>query len=402
MLKALFRYLLVFMKEFGMKFSMIKLLCMLFTMLFCALPLPHAEAAMISQQQEISMGESVAKQLENQYGLYQDDEVQARIDRIGRNLIANAARKDLPYTFKVLNTQDVNALACPGGFIYVYKGLVDFMTSDDELAAVLGHEIGHIEKRHTVHQIEKQMALSLLTILAGAASGDPGAGMVLATTASQALMASYSRGDEQEADAEGFVLAQKAGYNPYGSFVTMAKLEDMTKDMGNPGYGLFSSHPDPESRMKKAMDAASKLHMAETVSVDKDGTATVKDGNWSYTFRQTVGYDKPEYRARLMAGALYLAETRGPVDESHFITVDGDNWSDVYYEDIRIMRVYPQDVLDGNVSGAAARMAESLQHWAAEQKKRTVGKTASSPDKMQKPDVQGTKTAKTVQDSKAA
>ena len=268
-----------------------KLLLMLLTCLCCFLPLPRVQAAMISQKQEISMGQEVARQLENQYGLYQDEEVQARIDRIGRSLVANASRKDLPYTFKVLNTQDVNALACPGGFIYVYKGLVDFMTSDDELAAVLGHEIGHIEKRHTVHQIEKQMALSLLTILAGVASGDPGAGMVLASTASQALMASYSRGDESEADAEGFILARKAGYNPYGSFVTMAKLEDMTKDMGNPGYGLFSSHPDPESRMRKALAEAASLHMAETVSVAKDGTASVHDGTWSYTFRDTVGYD---------------------------------------------------------------------------------------------------------------
>lgn len=351
-----------------------KLLLMLLTCLCCFLPLPRVQAAMISQKQEISMGQEVARQLENQYGLYQDEEVQARIDRIGRSLVANASRKDLPYTFKVLNTQDVNALACPGGFIYVYKGLVDFMTSDDELAAVLGHEIGHIEKRHTVHQIEKQMALSLLTILAGVASGDPGAGMVLASTASQALMASYSRGDESEADAEGFILARKAGYNPYGSFVTMAKLEDMTKDMGNPGYGLFSSHPDPESRMRKALAEAASLHMAETVSVAKDGTASVHDGTWSYTFRDTVGYDKPEYRARLMAGALYVAETRGPVDESHFITVDGDNWSDVYYEDIRILRIYPQDTPDGDVSAAAARMAENLQTWAAVQKKRAEKK----------------------------
>lgn len=90
------------------------------------------------------MGERAGKALEAQYGLYQDDEVASRIDRIGKALAAHSTRQ-IPYTFKVLNTQDVNALACPGGFIYVYKGLVDTMTSDDELAAVLGHEIGHIE-----------------------------------------------------------------------------------------------------------------------------------------------------------------------------------------------------------------------------------------------------------------
>ena len=113
------------------------------------------------------MGQQVARQLENQYGLVQDDEIQDRVDRIGKKLLQHGTRPDLAYSFKVLNTPDVNALACPGGFIYVYKGLLDYMTSDDELAAVLGHEIGHIEKRHTVHQMEQQMALSLLTLLAG-------------------------------------------------------------------------------------------------------------------------------------------------------------------------------------------------------------------------------------------
>ncbi|MDD6569969.1 MAG: M48 family metalloprotease, partial [Acidaminococcus sp.] len=183
------------------------MLKILFTLLLCLaslLPLPKAEAAMISQKQEIEMGQEVAKQLENQYGLVQDDDIQARVDRIGHKLLEHGTRPGLTYTFKVLNTPDVNALACPGGFIYVYKGLLDYMTSDDEVAAVLGHEIGHIEKRHTVHQLEKQMALSLLTLLAGVASGDPGAGFALSTVTSQALMAGYSRADEGQADQEGF------------------------------------------------------------------------------------------------------------------------------------------------------------------------------------------------------
>ena len=74
-----------------------------------------------------------------------------------------------------------------------------------------------------------------------------------------------------------------------------------------------------------------------------DGTAAVSLGAWSFPITETAGYDKPEYRAQLMAGALYLAWKRGNLDESHFMTVDGDRWSDVYYEDIRVLRVYPQD-----------------------------------------------------------
>lgn len=354
-----------------------KLFGILVFCLLMVLPAPRSQAAMISQKQEIEMGQQVAQQLENHYGLVQDDEIQDRVSRIGQKLLANGTRPGLTYTFKVLNTPDVNALACPGGFIYVYKGLLDYMTSDDELAAVLGHEIGHIEKRHTVHQMEQQMALSLLTLLAGVASGDPGAGMVLASTASQALMAGYSRKDEREADQEGFRLSTLAGYNPYGSYVTMAKLEDMSKDMGNPGYGLFASHPEPEVRMAKALKWTEPLKIPEKVTVKLDGTAAVSLGAWSFPITETAGYDKPEYRARLMAGALYLAWKRGNLDESHFMTVDGDRWSDVYYEDIRVLRVYPQDNQEnGNTGELALKIAGRLQEWARIARQQPVPKVA--------------------------
>ena len=344
---------------------MMKKILLLFCLVFGLSFVPTAQAAMISEKQEIEMGERAGKALEAQYGLYQDDEVASRIDRIGKALAAHSTRQ-IPYTFKVLNTQDVNALACPGGFIYVYKGLVDTMTSDDELAAVLGHEIGHIEKRHTVHQIEKQMALSLLTILAGAASGDPGAGLALASTVSSALMASYSRGDEREADQEGFRLVKEAGFNPYGAAVTMAKLEDLAKDYGNPEYGLHSSHPEPEARLKAALKEVDALHLPEKVTENADGSATVSDGAFSYTFSKANGYDKPLYRARLMAGALYLVEKRGPVDGTHFISIDSDRSSDIYYEDIRILRFYDSDrALGESLSDGAMRITEQLQKWAA-------------------------------------
>lgn len=354
-----------------------KLFGILVFCLLMVLPAPRSQAAMISQKQEIEMGQQVAQQLENHYGLVQDDEIQDRVSRIGQKLLANGTRPGLTYTFKVLNTPDVNALACPGGFIYVYKGLLDYMTSDDELAAVLGHEIGHIEKRHTVHQMEQQMALSLLTLLAGVASGDPGAGMVLASTASQALMAGYSRKDEREADQEGFRLSTLAGYNPYGSYVTMAKLENMSKDMGNPGYGLFASHPEPEVRMAKALKWTEPLKIPEKVTVKPDGTAAVSLGAWSFPITETAGYDKPEYRARLMAGALYLAWKRGNLDESHFMMVDGDRWSDVYYEDIRVLRVYPQDNQEnGNTGELALKIAGRLQEWARIARQQPVPKVA--------------------------
>lgn len=350
-----------------------KKILLLLLFLCCFSPTPKVQAAIIGQQEEINMGKDIARQLEAQFGVVQDEELQERINRIGQSLVKESTRRDIPYSFKVLNSDEVNAMACPGGFIYVFKGLVDYMPSDDELAGVLGHEIGHVVKKHTVHQVEKQLALSLLTIIAGAAAGDPGAGIALASTASEALMAGYSRADEGEADTQGIELTEKAGYNPYSLYVTMCKLNDLAKEKGNPGYGLFDSHPQPELRMARALKALAPLHMQAQVTIHKDGSATVKDGTWEFSFLKTFGSDKPEYRARMLAGALYLVKRHKPIEESHFITVDGDGYSDIYYEDIKIMRLYPIDNLTApSLSDYGGNVAGLLQKWAIEANK-TLG-----------------------------
>ena len=318
------------------------------------------EAGLISKNQEISMGKDVAAQLEAKYGVVQDDDLQARVNNIGQRLVAVSDRKDLEYSFKVLNSDEVNAMAVPGGFIYVFKGLLDFMPSDDELAGVLGHEVGHIVKRHSVKQVEKQMALTLLTIIL-----TKGQGFILADATMQALMAGYSRSDEREADEQGFNLTNKAGFNPYSMLITVSKLQDLADAKGNPGFGLFSTHPEPEVRIERVNKALTKMNITPTVALAEDGTATVKDGNWQFVVSQTYNSDKPAYRAKLMAGALYLAKKRGPVDETRFLTVDDSYFSDIYYDDIHVLRVYEQDAAGyDSISSYAGAVAAKLQNWA--------------------------------------
>lgn len=319
-----------------------------------------AEAALISKSQEISMGKDVAAQLENQYGLVQDEALQARVNEIGQRLVAVSDRQDLEYSFKVLNSDEVNAMAVPGGFIYVFKGLIDYMPSDDELAGVLGHEIGHIVKRHSIKQIEKQMALTLLAIIF-----TKGQGIILADAAMQALMAGYSRSDERQADEQGFELTNKAGYNPYSMLITVNKLQDLSDAKGNPGYGLFSTHPEPEKRVERVNKALDKMKITPKVEVSEDGIATVIEGNWRFNISQTHDTDKPEYRAKLMAGALYLIKKQNHIDETRFITVDDENYSDIYYEDIHVLRVYSEDASGfGSISDYAGAVALMLQDWA--------------------------------------
>ncbi|MFQ9935274.1 MAG: M48 family metallopeptidase [Phascolarctobacterium faecium] len=279
---------------------------------------PPAEAGLISKEQEIEMGRQTAMQLEAKYGVVQDYALQERVNRIGQSLVKVSERQDLEYSFKVLNSDEVNALACPGGFIYVFKGLIDYMPSDAELAGVLGHEITHVVKKHTVHQIEKQ----LLTTLAFAivTKGDLG----IAGLATQALAAGYSRTDERGADKGGFNLCVAAGYNPYSVVLTINKLEDLAKEQGNPGYGIFSSHPEPEERLKRVMKQIKALKVHPEITLNEDNTARVHEGDWGFNITQTVGNDRPEYRAYMLAGGLYCVRERdkGHIDPYRFIVYD--------------------------------------------------------------------------------
>lgn len=321
---------------------------------------PAAEAGLISKSQEISMGKDVAAKLEEKYGVVQDDELQERVNRIGQSLVAVCDRKDLEYSFKVLNSDEVNAMAVPGGFIYVFKGLIDFMPSDDELAGVLGHEIGHIVKKHSVHQVESQMAMTLFIQLI-----TKGQGFILADATMQALMAGYSRSDEREADEQSFALTNKASYNPYSSLITVSKLQDLAATKGNPGYGLFASHPEPEIRIERANKALAKMNITPKVKVAQGGVATVSEGNWQFVVAQNNESDKAEYRAKMMAGALYLVKKRGIVDGTRFLTVDDGYFSDIYYDDIHVLRVYEQDAGGyDTISAYAAAVAARLQGWA--------------------------------------
>lgn len=323
---------------------------------------PPAEAGLISKEQEIEMGRETAQQLEAKYGVVQDYALQERVNRIGQSLVKVSDRQDLDYSFKVLNSDEVNAMACPGGFVYVFKGLIDYMPTDAELAGVLGHEVTHVVKKHTVHQIEKQ----LLTTLAFAivTKGDLG----LAGLATQALSAGYSRTDERGADKGGFGLCVAAGYNPYSMVLTINKLEDLAQERGNPGYGIFSSHPEPEERLKRVMKQIKELNVHPDITLNEDKTAAVHEGSWNFNITQTIGKDRPEYRAYLLAGGLYCVRERGKgnIDPYRFIVYDNGGSATIYYDDIEIFTVYNQDAYAGGFGSAgsyAAACTEMLRQW---------------------------------------
>ncbi len=322
--------------------------------------LPVAQAGtLISTKDEIEMGRNVAKQVEKQYGLLDDPALQERVDRIGRRLVAVCDRQDLPYTFKVLNSKEVNAFAVPGGFIYVYKGLIDLMPSDEELAGVIGHEIGHIVKRHSVRQIEKGLGMN---ILFGVLFGDRGA--LLQNLAYNAIMAGYSRTDEREADYLGFVHTYRAGYNPYSMLIGLEKLATMDQKYH---YDLFSDHPEGQARIKAVEGYIKDQNISPTVNEGTDGKAAqVVDGDWSLPpiTAEYAGY-KPAYRAYFVAGTLFRLRQLPDYNPDKYILDHDENGITVYYDDRSVITLTSQDAAAQNMSvmDLAAEYLTKLRSW---------------------------------------
>ena len=326
----------------------------------CFVGLQPAEAGMISLEDEIKMGRETAQSLEAKYGLSQDYYLNERVDRIGQRLAAVCGRNEITYSFKVLNSNEVNALACPGGFIYVFKGLLDYMPSDTELAGVLGHEVGHVAKKHTVHSIEKQLWTSLILLAA-----TRGQGLGLVQAAQQALFAGYSRTDERGADKEGVNNTIKAGFNPYAMLITVQKLDDLSKQGGGANYGLFSSHPEPEERVKRVLKQLKEYNIHPDVTVADDNHATVTEGNWRFDINQSIGNTKAKYRAYMLAGGLWNVRQRGKVNPNYFVVYDNGSYAHIYYDDIQVLTLYTQDAGAWGSAGAyASACVDMLRDWA--------------------------------------
>lgn len=330
---------------------------------------PIASAGIISTKQEISIGENVAKQIEERYKLVDDPQLQARIDRIGKSIVAVCGRPDLPYTFKALDVDEVNAMAAPGGFIYVFKGLIDLMPTDDELAGIIGHEVSHVVQRHSMAQMEKTLGM---TLLMGVVFGERG--VPLQAIALNAIAAGYSRSDERKADKMGYELSVKAGYNQYGMLMGLTKLYELNPKQKT---DLFSDHPEAAARVKLMKSYLAENQVTPAVVEAEDGkSALVVDGDWSLPpIRGSIGNSGPLYRAYLTAGRLYDAGRKSDYSADKFILDgDGENLT-IYYEDLTILTITPEDA-----AIAGTRLDELTNQYLAALKNWRPGKESEAAD----------------------
>lgn len=218
----------------------------------------------ISDKQEMEIGMQLHPQILSEMGgEYSNKAVRDYVNRVGQKLAAKSTRKGINYTFTVVNSSMVNAFALPGGYVYVTRGILAQMKDEAELAAVLGHEIGHVEAKHGVERMQK-IVLAEKTTKYAAKGGGKAAGALgekalgeLTKMFSKVAISGYGRKQELESDRIGIRLANSNSYDPNGAvrlFQTLLKLEG-----GSSKGGLYASHPDTKKRIEQAEAEVAKL-----------------------------------------------------------------------------------------------------------------------------------------------
>jgi len=219
---------------------------------------------MLSEDQEIAVDkENSPHQFSADYGALQDTTLNDYIDRTGKKIAARTHRTDMPYSFRGVNATYVNAYAFPGGSIACTRGILLSLDNEAELAALLGHELGHVNARHTGARMSKGMLVQGLVAVAGVAvaAGTDSAALGGLTAgagsiAAGALLAKYSRDDERQADALGIEYMVRSNYNTEGMVGLMDVLRSLSKRKPNALELMFSTHPMSDERYKTAVETA--------------------------------------------------------------------------------------------------------------------------------------------------
>ncbi len=213
------------------------------------------ELSLYSEQQEIAMGKEVDGQIRSQYGFYDDPALNDYVNRVGLTMAPHTHRSRLEYHFAVLDSPVINAFAVPGGYVYVTRGILALMKSEAELAVVLGHELGHVNARHSIKRMSEQTLFGLGLAVGSALSKTVSDIAGIAGLGMQLLFLKYSRDDERQADQLGIEYSRKGGYNPgemIGFFESLEKMGDLSGRQTIPGF--LSTHPLTSERIQNTKD----------------------------------------------------------------------------------------------------------------------------------------------------
>jgi beta-barrel assembly-enhancing protease len=216
-----------------------------------------------SLEKEIALGKQLAQEVERQAKIIDDPVIAEYVNRVGQNLVRNSDAK-VPFTIKVLDTEEVNAFALPGGFFFVNSGLILKADSESELAGVMAHEIAHVAARHGTRQATRGEIVNLASIPLIFMGG--WAGYAIRQGAGLAIpmgFLTFSRSMEREADYLGLQYLYKTGYDPTSFVDFFEKIQSMEKKKPGTVSKVFSTHPMTDDRIKSAQVEIQKILVAK-------------------------------------------------------------------------------------------------------------------------------------------
>ncbi|HTS69454.1 MAG TPA: M48 family metallopeptidase [Terriglobia bacterium] len=227
-----------------------------------------------NDEEEMAMGRQAAAETDKQMPLLEAPLLTAYVNSVGQKVAKASRRPEIQYTFKIVNTDTVNAFSLPGGFVYVHRGLLDFVVNESELAGVLAHEVGHVVAYHSMNDVARRYWADRVAYeakKAGVVSDEQMADLLKQYGGYLVFVdRKFSREEESEADMLGMYNAIRAGYDPQGLVSALGRLSKFT---GNPTLveGLLMNHPLPDERVT-ALQAELKQNPPPT-GLEKDSIA---------------------------------------------------------------------------------------------------------------------------------
>jgi len=238
----------------------------------CTLLLASFVACQVSEDEEVQLGRENAQEVNAHLALVRDPAVVDYVRQLGLAIAQTTPRADLDWQFFVVDSKEVNAFALPGGFIYVNRGLIERAQKLDELAGAIGHEIGHVVRRHSVQQMEKQtganVAVGLGCTLTRLCNSTVARAAIQVGGA--ALFARYSRQDEAQADSEAVLNVIRVGLDPHGIPQLFRRLLEERKTSPLRIEAFFASHPLEEDRIVATEREIAAIPRGELVGLKED------------------------------------------------------------------------------------------------------------------------------------
>ena len=337
-------------------------------------PVAKAKSSTATTPAEAELGKKTAEQIEKDVTLIKDEKAIAKLNAMAADIAPFTERPDVVYTCKILDVDEINAMAIPGGIIYFTRGLLNAAESDDELAGVMAHEIAHNALYHSKKMIEKERKQSLINIAglipliyaSGSTKADSQVSpidlIIVGEMVKQALVNGYSVDLEKEADTSGaHYLQQTKKYSPVGLYSVILGFRQMENSHAKVELGYLRTHPDPDERLEYLKKEFTKLHMpinlwsvvnfrASALPPEKDQTGYAVQLGSSKLITFTAGYGKQDAQARANAAvkAINSRLTRRDTDVQSFdvqavINPDGKE-AYIRLRNTTVMTLIPEDL----------------------------------------------------------